>query len=86
VWFLALFQSIKETFMTLRTLSSIIAAAALALGLSACETLDRQQVGTATGAAVGGVAGNVVTGGSTLGTIGGAAAGGVVGHEMTKPR
>jgi osmotically inducible lipoprotein OsmB len=55
-------------------------------GLSACESLDkrgysREQQGTVGGAVAGGVAGNAVTGGSTLGTIGGAVAGGVIGNE-----
>jgi osmotically inducible lipoprotein OsmB len=36
------------------------------------------------GAAVGGVAGNKLTHGSTLGTVGGAVAGGVVGYELSK--
>ena len=55
-------------------------------GLAACESLDkrgysREQQGTVGGAVAGGVAGNAVTGGSTLGTVGGAVAGGVIGNE-----
>lgn len=36
------------------------------------------------GAAVGGVAGNKLTHGSTAGTVGGAVVGGVVGYELGK--
>lgn len=61
------------------------AALAAALALGACSDMSHQEKGTLAGAAVGGVAGNVVTGGSTAGTLGGAAVGGVVGHEVTRP-
>jgi osmotically inducible lipoprotein OsmB len=47
-------------------------------GMSACE------VNTATGAAIGGVAGSVLTEGSTVGTVGGAVAGGVIGNRTTR--
>ena len=68
-------------------LISLIGAVTFAAGLSACSSSPtRQQVGVGTGAVVGGVAGNVLTGGSTLGTVGGAAVGGVVGNEVTKPK
>lgn len=67
-------------------LVSILAALTMTLGLAACDTSPtRQQIGTGTGAVIGGVAGNVLTDGSTLGTVGGAAAGGLIGHEVTKP-
>jgi osmotically inducible lipoprotein OsmB len=76
-----------EGYMISRTLISLIGAVTLAAGLSACSSSPtRQQVGVGTGAVVGGVAGNVLTGGSTLGTVGGAAVGGVVGNEVTKPK
>ncbi|MCM2339924.1 glycine zipper 2TM domain-containing protein [Rhodoferax sp.] len=54
-----------------------------ALGLAGCAGMTRQEKGTATGAVIGGVAGNVV-GGGLLGTAAGAAVGGVIGHEVTK--
>jgi osmotically inducible lipoprotein OsmB len=54
------------------------------VGLSACSGMTRQQQDTAIGAAVGGVAGSALTGGSALGTIGGAAAGGLIGNEVGK--
>ncbi|RJF97453.1 glycine zipper 2TM domain-containing protein [Noviherbaspirillum saxi] len=70
--------------MIQRTLISIVSALTLVSALSACGTPTRQQVGVGTGAVLGGVAGNAVTGGSTLGTIGGAAVGGLVGNEVSK--
>ncbi len=54
-----------------------------ALGLGGCAGMTYQEKGTATGAAIGGVAGNVL-GGGLLGTAAGAAVGGVIGHEVTK--
>lgn len=50
--------------------------------LSACSTLSTRQQNAAVGAAVGGVAGAVLTGGSSFGTVGGAAIGGVIGHGV----
>lgn len=63
----------------------LAAAGALALGLGACSDMTHQEKSALAGAAIGGVAGNVVTGGSTAGTLGGAAVGGVIGHEVSKP-
>lgn len=65
---------------------SVIGVTGLVITLSAlgCSGMTRQDRNTAAGAAIGGVAGNVLTGGSTAGTIGGAAVGGVIGHESTK--
>jgi osmotically inducible lipoprotein OsmB len=65
-------------------LKSFIALCAVAgvMGLSACSGMGRgETVGTAGGAAAGGVVGSAVTGGSTIGTLGGAAVGGYLGHE-----
>jgi osmotically inducible lipoprotein OsmB len=56
------------------------------LMLGGCSTMTPQQNDTAVGAAVGGVAGNILTGGSAAGTIGGAAVGGIVGHETSKSK
>jgi osmotically inducible lipoprotein OsmB len=70
--------------MKVRILASFISALTLATMLSACGTPSRQQVGIGTGAVLGGVAGHVITDGSTLGTVGGAAVGGVVGNEVSK--
>lgn len=61
----------------------ILISLALCAGLAACSSMSREQIGTATGAAVGGVAGKAM-GGGTLGTLGGAAAGAVIGNEIGK--
>jgi osmotically inducible lipoprotein OsmB len=53
---------------------------AVTLGLAGCAGMTHRQQNAATGAAVGGVAGAVLTGGSALGTVGGAAIGGLIGH------
>jgi osmotically inducible lipoprotein OsmB len=72
--------------MITRTLASIACIVTFSAGLSACSSSPtRQQVGIGTGAAIGGVAGNVLTNGGVLGTVGGAAVGGVIGNEVTKP-
>jgi osmotically inducible lipoprotein OsmB len=59
-------------------------AAAVLIFLSGCAGMTRQEQGTVTGAAIGGVAGHVL-GGGVLGTAAGAAVGGVIGHEVTSP-
>ena len=51
-----------------------------AVALSGCAGMTHRQQNAATGAAVGGVAGAVLTGGSALGTVGGAAIGGLIGN------
>jgi osmotically inducible lipoprotein OsmB len=56
-------------------------ALASAVGIAGCGSTG-ETVGTVGGAALGGVAGSAVTGGSTIGTVGGAVAGGVIGHEV----
>ena len=62
------------------------AAAASLIALTGCATNPTSaQIGTATGAVLGGVAGNAVLGG-TLGTVGGAAAGALIGNEVGKRR
>ena len=50
--------------------------------LSGCSSLSTRQKNAAAGAAIGGVAGAVLTGGSAFGTVGGAAIGGVIGHGL----
>ena len=59
--------------------ASTLAFSSLALG--ACAGMSRETRDTAVGAAVGGVAGSVLTGGSAIGTVGGAVVGGVIGNE-----
>lgn len=70
---------------TIRKYAISAVAAATLLGLGGCAGMTQQDKGTATGAVIGGVAGNVM-GGGLLGTAAGAAVGGVVGHEVTKPK
>ncbi|MBP6815407.1 MAG: glycine zipper 2TM domain-containing protein [Burkholderiaceae bacterium] len=70
--------------MTNRLISGI-AIALLAASLSACAGMSNQDRNTAAGAAIGGVAGAVLTGGSGVGTVGGAVVGGVIGNKV-EPR
>ena len=58
---------------------------ALAASLSACNGLTQTQRNTATGAVIGGVAGNLI-GGDTASTLGGAALGGVIGSQVHRHR
>jgi osmotically inducible lipoprotein OsmB len=71
---------------TIRKYSVSAVAAALLIVVGGCAGMTAQDKGTATGAVVGGVAGNVLGGGGVLGTAAGAAVGGVIGHEVTKPK
>jgi osmotically inducible lipoprotein OsmB len=61
-----------------------IAATLAALALAGCSGMTHQEKSTVAGAAIGGVAGSALSGGSAVGTVGGAVAGGVVGHEVGK--
>ncbi|HJV59640.1 MAG TPA: glycine zipper 2TM domain-containing protein [Albitalea sp.] len=70
----------------IRILSTTTLAAAMAAGLGACSNMSHQDKATAAGAAIGGVAGSVLTNGDALGTVGGAAVGGVVGHEVGRKK
>jgi osmotically inducible lipoprotein OsmB len=56
-----------------------------ALGLGGCAGMSEQEKGTATGAVIGGVAGNVLCGG-LLCTGAGAVVGGAIGKEVTRPK
>ena len=64
-------------------LFTYVLIALLTSALMGCAGMTRQEKGTATGAVIGGVAGNVLCGG-VLCTAAGAAVGGVIGHEATK--
>ena len=70
--------------MNTKILMSIAAAAVIALSGCASHPTNAQ-IGTATGAVLGGVAGDALFGG-TLGTVGGAAAGALIGNELGKKR
>lgn len=61
------------------TLTMLLLAA-----LTGCAGMTQRQQNAAVGAAVGGVAGAVLTGGSSVGTVGGAAIGGIIGHGVSK--
>lgn len=63
-----------------KLLSSCFVIVLLASSLNACTNRD---MGTVGGAALGGVAGNVVTGGSTAGTVAGAVGGGLIGRAVS---
>jgi osmotically inducible lipoprotein OsmB len=58
---------------------TLLAASMMLIG---CSSLSTRQKNAAAGAAIGGVAGAVLTGGSAFGTVGGAAIGGVIGHGL----
>jgi osmotically inducible lipoprotein OsmB len=60
--------------------TALLLASTLSLG--GCAGMSARQKNAAVGAAVGGVAGAVLTGGSSFGTVGGAAIGGVIGHGV----
>lgn len=74
--------------MTIRSTVFVKTCATWFLGtliLSGCSNMTPQEKGTATGAVIGGIAGNVLCGGLAC-TGAGAAVGGVIGHEVTKPK
>ena len=68
--------------MTTPRITRLAATALIALSLGACSGMSTRDINTATGAAIGGVAGAILTGGSTVGTVGGAAVGGVIGNKI----
>ena len=49
---------------------------------TSCSGLTARQKNAAAGAAIGGVAGAVLTGGSSFGTVCSAAIGGIIGHGV----
>jgi osmotically inducible lipoprotein OsmB len=62
------------------------AVIAVMLVFGGCAGMSHRDQSIVGGAAIGGVAGAVLTGGSPLGTVGGAAVGGVIGNEVSKDR
>ena len=66
---------------TIKHPTAAILVISAVLGLSGCSGMSPQTRNTAIGAGVGGVAGNVLTGGSAVGTVGGAAVGGLIGNQ-----
>ena len=71
----------KDFTMNTRLIASF-GMALIAVSFSACSGMSTRDKNTAAGAAIGGVAGAVLTGGSTVGTVGGAAVGGVIGNQI----
>ena len=72
----------KQYFIQRPNLQITILAIALFASLTGCAEMTTRQKSAAVGAAVGGVAGAVLTNGSAFGTVGGAAIGGVIGHGI----
>jgi osmotically inducible lipoprotein OsmB len=72
----------NTTFVRASSLSILFTLAAL----GGCANMSSQDRSTVGGAAIGGVAGAVLTGGSAIGTVGGAAVGGIIGNEVGKAR
>jgi len=67
---------------TMNGFSKVTIGLLLVASISGCAGMSTRQKNAAAGAAIGGVAGAVLTGGSSLGTVGGAAIGGVIGHGV----
>ena len=61
-------------------------ALTLVFALGGCANMSHRDRNTVTGAAVGAVAGSVLTGGSPIGTVGGSVVGGVIGNEIGRRR
>jgi osmotically inducible lipoprotein OsmB len=74
----------KHAIPAFAKLGAVLLVSAMFLG--GCAGMTAQEKGTATGAVIGGVAGNVLCGGGVLCTGAGAAVGGVLGHEVAKPK
>lgn len=70
----------------LRQLAGVLPAVLLSAALAGCAGMSQRDKATAAGAAIGGVAGSVLTDGSVAGTVGGAAVGGVVGNQVGKKK
>lgn len=72
--------------MTMKTKVALISFAVLMLmtGCSTWDGMNHRERSATTGAALGGVAGAVVTDGGILGTVGGAALGGLLGDQFGK--
>jgi len=64
--------------------TTILAVAMTMATLSGCANMSAQQKNTAVGAAVGGVAGALLTGGASVATVGGAIVGGVIGNQVKR--
>lgn len=66
------------------TLRKSVVAALVVTALAGCSGMSARDRNTVIGAGVGGVAGSVLTEGSSLGTVGGAAVGGYIGNQIKR--
>lgn len=64
-----------------KIITSILATLLIVGSLTACTN---RQMATVGGAAVGGLAGNAITGGSAAGTVVGAVGGGIIGNQLAR--
>lgn len=62
----------------------ILLLTTLVICTSGCANMSDRPKDAAIGAAIGGVAGSVITGGDALGTVGGAAIGGIIGNSRER--
>jgi osmotically inducible lipoprotein OsmB len=74
----------KENIMKIQTLIPALLITVAASGCATWDNMSSREKSAATGAAVGGVAGAVISNGGVLGTVGGAAIGGVIGDQVGK--
>jgi osmotically inducible lipoprotein OsmB len=75
----------RDFMNTTRTLA-LVPVLLLSAALAGCGSMSHRDKTTAAGAAIGGVAGSVLTDGSVAGTVGGAAVGGVIGNQVGKKK
>jgi osmotically inducible lipoprotein OsmB len=73
----------KERIMMDKLAKSLVVMLVLTT-LAGCAGMTAREKNTAIGAAVGGVAGSVLTNGSGVGTVGGAAVGGIIGNQIKR--
>jgi osmotically inducible lipoprotein OsmB len=64
-----------------KIITSILATLLIMGSLTACTN---RQMGTVGGAAIGGIAGSALTGGSAAGTVVGAVGGGIIGNQLSR--
>lgn len=76
----SLTRSTHISIATTRAIQGVCVVALIALG--GCANMSSHDQNTVGGAALGAVAGAVLTGGSAIGTVGGAAVGGVIGNNI----
>jgi len=62
---------------------TILVSIAILMTMGSLTACTNKQMGTVGGAALGGVAGSALTGGSTAGTVVGAVGGGLIGNAVT---